>query len=205
MNSRLTHYHQYREALTRLHRTIAALSALSPALQEVVADLNLPIAADGTVPQAWRGAVFDQAIRQGLLQSHRRRLRVAPDAPDALILVASEQARFRMMNVRAVIEGVGVSVVDGLRGQGFDLIDGGLARTAKPGVTLAGWVLVLPSLTMSTGGLVAVSRAGLTAIGTSLRAGRLSGDRAVIEAQDIDAEREMAAEILRCIRQSSVV
>ena len=84
MNSRLTHYHQYREALTRLHRTIAALSALSPALQEVVADLNLPIAADGTVPQAWRGAVFDQAIRQGLLQSHRRRLRVAPDAPDAL-------------------------------------------------------------------------------------------------------------------------
>ena len=58
---------------------------------------------------------------------------------------------------------------------------------------------------MSTGGLLGVGRAGLDAIGTSLRAGRLSGDRAVIQAQDTDAEREMAAELLRCIRQGSVV
>lgn len=202
MDSRLTHYRQYRQALTRLHRTIAALSALSPALQGVVADLNLPTAEDGTVPAPWRGAVFDQAIRQGLLQGHRLRLRVAPDAADALVLAASEQARFRVMNVRAVIEGVGVSVVDGLRGQSFDLTDAGLARTAKPGVTLAGWVLVLPTLTMSTGGLVAVSRAGLDAISASLRAGRLSGDRAAIQAQDTEQEREMAAEILRCIRHA---
>ncbi|MFT5683289.1 MAG: hypothetical protein ACI8RZ_004220 [Myxococcota bacterium] len=205
MDSRLTSYRQYRDALTRLHRTLAALSVLSPALQAVVTDLKLPTTADGSVPGPWRGAVFDQSIRQGVLDRHRLRLRTVPSPIDTLILAASEQARFRVMNVRAVVDGVGVSVVDGLRGQGFDLVDAGLARTAVPGVTLAGWVLVLPELTMSAGGLVAVSRAGLDAIGASLKAGRLSGNPATVQAQDMVAEVAMAAEILRCVRRSAVV
>ncbi len=205
MDERRPTYPHYRDALVQLHRTLAALSSLQPALRAVVADLGLPTDADGGVPVAWRGAVLDQAIRQGALHSHRGRLRAVPDPIDALILAAAEQARFRVMSVRAVIPAAGVTVIDGLRGQSLDLIDAGLARTARPGVTLAGWTLVLPELVMSTGGLVVVSPSGLDAIAAALRAGRLSGDPAAIRAQSQDAELRMAAEILRCLRRGEAV
>ena len=203
MDPRLPPYHLYRDALSRLHHTLAGLRALQPALRAVIADLQIPLQEGGNVPAAWRGAVLDMAIRRGLLKTQRQRLRTAPDHIDALVLAASQQARFRLMNVRTVIPEVGVTVVDGLRGHSLDLIDAGLARSARPGVTLAGWVLVLPELTMSTGGLVVVSPAGLDAVAASLKAGRLPSDPSKVRSQTTSAEMRMATEILRSLSTNS--
>ena len=205
MDSRLTPYRHYRAALSRLHHTLTAHAALQPALQEAFSAMGVQLTASGEVPAAWRGAVFDQAIRAGVLQEHRFHLRVAPDHRDALVLAAAERSTFRLLNIRAVIPQTGVSVVDGLRGQAFDLIDTGLARSAKPGWTVAGWVLVLPELMMSTGGLVAVPAAGLSAIAASLKAGRLPADPAAVQAQSPDEERRRAREIFRCLATRSPV
>ena len=73
----------------------------------------------------------------------------------ALLLVAMSRARYSLFQVESVAEGLGVNCRDILRGDGGTIVDEGLGNTAVPGVIVAGRLVVLPELSMTTGaGLV---------------------------------------------------
>ncbi len=72
-----------------------------------------------------------------------------------LLLDAMSRARYSLFQVESVAEGVGVNCRDVLRGDGGTIVDEGLGNTAVPGVIVAGRLVVLPELSMTTGaGLV---------------------------------------------------
>jgi SEC-C motif-containing protein len=86
------------------------------------------------------------------------------DAPPAagsdelLLLEAMQGARFSVFAVEEVAPGIGVHVRDLLRDELLFLVDIGFSQTATPGLLLAGNVICLPELSMTTGAMLPVNR-----------------------------------------------
>jgi hypothetical protein len=84
------------------------------------------------------------------------------DAPPAagteelLLLQAMQEARYSVFAVEETAPGVGVQVRDILRDESLFLVDIGFSQTADPGLVLAGNVISLPGLTMTTGAMLPV-------------------------------------------------
>jgi hypothetical protein len=63
-------------------------------------------------------------------------------------------ARYSVFKVEEILPGRGVALRDVVTGEAFDLIDLGLGDSARPGGMLAGRVLPMPDLNMSSGTLI---------------------------------------------------
>jgi hypothetical protein len=92
--------------------------------------------------------VIDQAIAE------------APPAgsDEELLLQAMQDARFSVFAVEEAVPGLGVQVRDLLRDEPLFLVDIGFSQTADPGMVLAGNVISLPGLSMTTGAMLPVDR-----------------------------------------------
>ena len=93
--------------------------------------------------------VIDQAIAE------------APPAAgndELLLLRAMQAARFSVFAVDEAAPGIGVHVRDLLRDEPLFLVDIGFSQTAGPGPVLAGNVISLPALSMTTGAMLPVDR-----------------------------------------------
>jgi len=95
------------------------------------------------------GTVMDQAL--------------ADDPPAAgsdelLLLQAMQAARFSVFAAEEAVPGIGVQVRDLLRDEPLFLVDIGFSQTAGPGLVLAGNVISLLGLTMTTGAMLPVNR-----------------------------------------------
>ncbi len=77
---------------------------------------------------------------------------------ELLLLQAMLEARFSVFAVEAATPGVGVQVRDLLRDEPLFLVDIGFSQTASPGLVLAGNVISLPALSMTTGAMLPVDR-----------------------------------------------
>ena len=77
---------------------------------------------------------------------------------ELLLLQAMQAARFSMFAVEEAAPGIGVRVRDLLRDEALFLVDIGFSETATPGLVLAGNVISLPGLSMTTGAMLPVDR-----------------------------------------------
>jgi hypothetical protein len=82
----------------------------------------------------------------------------AAGSDEALLLQAMRDARFSVVAVVEAVPGLGVHVRDLLRDEPLFLVDIGFSRTADPGMVLAGNVVSLPGLSMTTGAMLPVDR-----------------------------------------------
>ena len=86
------------------------------------------------------------------------------DAPPAagsdelLLLQAMQHARFSVFAVEEAAPGIGVHVRDLLRDERLFLVDIGFSQTADPGLLLAGNIISIPDLSMTTGAMLPVDR-----------------------------------------------
>lgn len=95
----------------------------------------------------------------------------AAGTDQALLLDAMSRARYSLFQVERVADGVGVNCRDILRGDGGTIVDEGLGNTAVPGVVVAGRLVVLPELSMTTGAALAVDADTLEDIQSMLEDG----------------------------------
>jgi hypothetical protein len=90
--------------------------------------------------------------------------RMVAEAPPAagsdeeLLLQAMQDARFSVFAVEEAVPGLGVHVRDLLRDEPLFVVDIGFSQTAAPGLMLAGNVISLPGLSMTTGAMLPVDR-----------------------------------------------
>lgn len=105
--------------------------------------------------------LMDYCLYDGWSGQHNAVTRFVANRPyaagtdQALLLDAMLRARYSLFQVESVAEGLGVNCRDILRGDGGTIVDEGLGNTAAPGVIVAGRLVVLPELSMTTGaGLV---------------------------------------------------
>ena len=82
----------------------------------------------------------------------------AAGSDEQLVLMAMQSVRFSAFAVEAAASGVGVQVRDLLRDELLFLVDIGFSQTAAPGLVLAGNVISLPGLSMTTGAMLPVDR-----------------------------------------------
>jgi hypothetical protein len=75
-----------------------------------------------------------------------------------LLLQAMQAARFSVFAVEEITPGIGVQVLDLLRDEALFLVDIGFSETATPGLVLAGNIISLPELSMTTGAMLPVDR-----------------------------------------------
>jgi hypothetical protein len=86
------------------------------------------------------------------------------DAPPAagtdelLLLQAMRAARFSVFAVEEAVPAIGVQLRDLLRDEPLFLVDIGFSQSADPGLVLAGNVISLPRLSMTTGAMLPVDR-----------------------------------------------
>ena len=83
----------------------------------------------------------------------------AAGSDEERLLQAMQDARFSVFAVEEAVPGLGVHVRDLLRDEAFFLVDIGFSQTADPGLMLAGNVVSLPGLSMTTGAMLPVGRA----------------------------------------------
>lgn len=75
------------------------------------------------------------------------------------VLQAMQDVRFSLFAVEERVPAIGVHVRDLLRDETLFLVDLGFGESANPGLVLAGNVISLPELSMSTGAMLPVDRA----------------------------------------------
>ena len=93
--------------------------------------------------------VIDQALAEA---------QPAAGSDELLLLQAMQEARFSVFAVEESAPGIGVQVRDVLRDEPLFLVDIGFSQTADPGLVLAGNVISLPGLSMTTGAMLPVDR-----------------------------------------------
>ncbi len=123
----------------------------------------------------------------------------APGTDQALLLDAMSRARYSLFEVESVAEGLGVNCRDLLRGDGGSIVDECLGSTAVPGVIVAGRVVVLPELTMTSGAALAFRPDVLEDIRRTLEDGALAGAHADFNNLAAQEESELSATILRSL------
>jgi hypothetical protein len=80
----------------------------------------------------------------------------AAGSDEQRLLQAMQDARFSVFAVEEAAPGIGVQVRDLLRDEPLFLVDIGFSQTADPGLVLAGNVVSLPGLSMTTGAMLPV-------------------------------------------------
>ena len=96
-------------------------------------------------------ALYDYFPGGGKSAVERYAVRDELGADQRLVIDAMCRARVTLVELRAVVPGVGVMASDLVFGHEFLLADQGLAKTADEGVVLVARLLEFPTFTMSTG------------------------------------------------------
>jgi hypothetical protein len=108
--------------------------------------------------------LMDYCVYHGRADGHTvigRALAAAPPptgSEERRLLQAMQHARFSVFAVEEAVPGIGVQVRDLLRDELLFLVDIGFSQTAEPGLLLAGNVIALPELSMTTGAMLPVDR-----------------------------------------------
>lgn len=91
----------------------------------------------------------------------RAAARVPPDGDrdEHRLLRAMQQVRFALLSAVETVPGLGVQVRDVLWDELLLLVDVGLSSTVSPGLVLAGNVISLPEMSMTTGSMLPLNRA----------------------------------------------
>ncbi len=146
----------------------------------------------------------DYCIYDGWSDQHNAVTRFVANQPyaagtdEALLLDAMLRARYSLFQVESVANGLGVNCRDILRGDGGTIVDEGLGSTAVPGVIVAGRLVALPELSMTTGAALAIDADVLEDITRTLEDGvkGITG----YDLNDLTHEQEAAlsSAIIRC-------
>lgn len=108
------------------------------------------------------GVLYDYCLyhhRRGGKNIIERTLEQSPPAPESAemeLLQAMLQAHFSVFRVDRIVPHRGAKLTDLVTGESFTLVDIGLSSTGMEGVILAGRILSLADLTMSSGALIPV-------------------------------------------------
>jgi hypothetical protein len=163
----LADYHRLREVSRALHnRLIKQLS--KPVLTASAEDLGLLGPGPGRhgedvlllEDEYEISVLMDYCLYHGRRNGRTVIDQTVADAPPAagtdelLLLQAMQEARFSVFAVEEAAPGIGVHVRDLLRDEPLFLVDIGFSQTAVPGLVLAGNVISLPQLSMTTGAML---------------------------------------------------
>ena len=120
------------------------------------------------------------------------------DSDEMLLLKAMSRARYSLYQVESVVEGLGVNVLDLLRGDSFLVIDEALSRTAAEGIIMAARIITLPDFSMSTGATLPIDAETLAAIRDLLESGPLKDGQVDYRRLSRQEGAVMSSIIIRC-------
>jgi hypothetical protein len=91
---------------------------------------------------------------KSVIELHLEQSPPPPDSHEMALLLAMQASYYSLFSIEEVIEGKGLVVVDGLRQAKLFILDIGLGNSAAKGMLLAGRIMPIGELYMSTGALI---------------------------------------------------
>jgi len=151
----LDHYQRMRSASRELNNTL--MDRCKPPVRAAAEDLGVLVNDTIVLDIDQMPVVMDRAIYRRADDGRNVVDRfAATDSPEPgsdaeAVLTAMQQAFFSLFQVRDVVEGVGVRVLDILRNEGHFLADVNLSQSTVDGVVLASRMLPFEGFIMTTG------------------------------------------------------
>jgi len=151
----LGRYRRMRSASRELNHTL--MDRCKPPVKEAAEDLGVLVNDTIVLDLDRMPVVMDYAIHhcrpdgRNVVERFAAEHRPSPASDTEAVLAAMQQAFFSLFQVRDVVEGVGVRVLDILRNREHFLADVNLSQSTVEGVVLASRVLPVEDFIMTTG------------------------------------------------------
>ncbi len=123
---------------------------------------------------------------------------------EMMLLEAMSRARYALLQVESVANGVGANCRDLLRNACGSLVDEGLGNTAQKGVVFACHLVVLSEMSMTTGAVLPIDTDALENIHDALKCGAQGLDQMDFDDLSYQEQAELSAIIIRCALFSDV-
>lgn len=201
----LRRYRQLRAIMRELHSELMQVMPKGT-LTEYGQKLGLLV--DGTLvfeTEDEASVLVDYCLYDGWSGQHNAVTRFLAKQPyavgtdQALLMDAMSRARYSLFQVESVAEGLGVNCRDVLRGDGGTIVDEGLGSTAFPGVIVAGRLVALPELSMTTGAGLVINANTLEDIQNVLEDGTHWISHADFNNLTHQEEAALSSMIIRCV------
>jgi len=176
----LARYQQMRSAGRELNNTL--MERCKPPVKRAARDLGVLVNGTIVMDIDQMPVLMDHAIYhcrkdgRNVVERFAAEHPPAPSSDAEVVLTAMRQAFFSLFQVRDVVEGVGVRVLDILRNREHFLVDVNLSQSIVEGVVLASRMLPFEDFIMTTGAALPVDAEVLEGVVEHLEKAGLSHD-----------------------------